>query len=313
MNNVTKKKYSKNNETFISGIIMDAILKKKNSLYFSNLIYPNINILLNSPLNLSDSSTPKSLEDETSCYEINKSDSFNTADLIRRLDSINSTDSNVSISTEISEVNSPKYYEYPNYVIKKGIINKINDDDSETITNTDIVLNINNKKINNNDDIKNENSILKSLSSKNIYDTESNDFLIISNLILISKLEPNQKLFISHNEITNEFCKIPFEIKIDNSYMPKISRWYYKQNRNETLLAIGKLFEISIEQFNLHKEINNNVEIKKYIELFKNSINGLNNLKITYSTDEETIKEIEIIINKLQNIIQNNFNYLKKI
>lgn len=226
MNNVTRKNNSKNN-TFISSIIMDSIIKKKNSIYYSNLIYPSILLGTSNDLN---EFSPKSLSDNS-----------------QNCDTPNSCE-----KKEKKIVDAP---------------------------------------------------ILKSLSAKNIYDVNSDDFLVISNLILLSKLEPNQKLFINYKENKNKFSKISFELKIDDSYIQKLSRWYYSQSRNETILALQKLFEVSIQQFNFHKDIKNNVEIKKYFDLFKNSLLGLNNLKITYSKDQEILKEIDIIIEKLENII----------
>lgn len=272
---------------------MDSIIKKKNSIY-SNLFYPSI--LLGSSNDLNEFSTKTLSDDLPNCNTPNNNEN------IKSMSSIQSTNSFESTSTDISDNNSPINYT-ANNIIKKAIIKKINsdDNDSETITDTNMILKINSEKIvkKNIDDV----SILKSLSEKNIYDANSDDFLVISNLILLSKLEPNQKLFINHRDTKNKFCKISFELKIDDSYIQNLSRWYYSQSRNETILALQKLFEVSIQQFYFHKDIKNNVEIKKYFDLFKNSLLGLNNLKITYSKDEEILKEIDTIIKNLENII----------
>lgn len=285
MNIVTRKK-SSNNNTFISNIIMDSIIKKKNSIYYSNLIYPSIF------LETSNEFSPKSFSDNSpNC------DTTNNCENIKSMSSIQSTNSFESTSTDISDNNSP-INNTVNNIIKK---NNSDDNDSETITDTSFILKINSEKI-----VKkniDETPILKSLSAKNIYDINSDDFLIISNLILLSKLEPNQKLFINYRETKNKCSKISFELKIDDSYIQKFTRWYYSQSRNETILALQKLFDVSIQQFYFHKDIKNNVEIKKYFDLFKNCLLGLNNLKITYSNDEDILKEIDIIIKKLENII----------
>jgi len=297
MNNVTRKNNSKNN-TFISSIIMDSIIKKKNSIYYSNLIYPSI--LLGTSNDLNDFS-PKSLSDNSpNC------DTPNSCEKIKTMSSIQSTNSFESTSTDISDNNSP-INNTANIIMTKAIIKKIYspESDSEIITDTNMILKINSEKKEKKNIV--DTPILKSLSAKNIYDVNSDDFLVISNLILLSKLEPNQKLFINHRENKNKFSKISFELKIDDSYIQKLSRWYYSQSRNETILALQKLFEVSIQQFNFHKDIKNNVEIKKYFDLFKNSLLGLNNLKITYSKDEEILKEIDIIIEKLENIIDTEY------
>lgn len=277
---------------------MDSIIKKKNSIYYSNLIYPSI--LLGTSNDLNDFS-PKSLSDNSpNC------DTPNSCEKIKTMSSIQSTNSFESTSTDISDNNSP-INNTANIIMTKAIIKKIYspESDSEIITDTNMILKINSEKKEKKNIV--DTPILKSLSAKNIYDVNSDDFLVISNLILLSKLEPNQKLFINHRENKNKFSKISFELKIDDSYIQKLSRWYYSQSRNETILALQKLFEVSIQQFNFHKDIKNNVEIKKYFDLFKNSLLGLNNLKITYSKDEEILKEIDIIIEKLENIIDTEY------
>lgn len=288
MNSVTRKKNSKNN-TFISSIIMDSIIKKKNSIYYSNLIYPSILLGTSNDLN---EFSPKYFSDN----------SPNSYENIKNMSSIQSTNSFESASTDISDNNSP-INNAANGIMSKAIIKKIysQESDSEIITDTNMILKINSEKKEKKNIV--DTPILKSLSAKNIYDVNSDDFLVISNLILLSKLEPNQKLFINQRENKNKFSKISFELKIDDSYIQKLSRWYYSQSRNETIMALKKLFEISIQQFYFHKDIKNNVEIKKYFDLFKNSLLGLNNLKITYSKDEEILKEIDIIIENLENII----------
>lgn len=252
---------------------MDSIIKKKNSIYYSNLIYPSILLGTSNDLN---EFSPKSLSDNSQ-----NCDTPNSCEKIKTISPINNT---------------------ANIIMTKAIIKKIysHESDSEIITDTNMILKINSEK---KEKKIVDAPILKSLSPKNIYDVNSDDFLVISNLILLSKLEPNQKLFINYKENKNKFSKISFELKIDDSYIQKLSRWYYSQSRNETILALQKLFEVSIQQFNFHKDIKNNVEIKKYFDLFKNSLLGLNNLKITYSKDQEILKEIDIIIEKLENII----------
>ena len=272
---------------------MDSIIKKKNSIYYSNLIYPSILLGTSNDLN---EFSPKSLSDNSQ-----NCDTPNSCEKIKTMSSIQSTNSFESTSTDISDNNSP-INNTANIIMTKAIIKKIysHESDSKIITDTNMILKINSEK---KEKKIVDAPILKSLSPKNIYDVNSDDFLVISNLILLSKLEPNQKLFINYKENKNKFSKISFELKIDDSYIQKLSRWYYSQSRNETILALQKLFEVSIQQFNFHKDIKNNVEIKKYFDLFKNSLLGLNNLKITYSKDQEILKEIDIIIEKLENII----------
>jgi hypothetical protein len=88
--------------------------------------------------------------------------------------------------------------------------------------------------------------------------------------------------------------------------MPKLTRWYYSQGRNETIYAINNLIDVSIEQFFLYKKLNNIVETNKYFNLLENCKIGLSNLKITYSTDSDIIQEIDKILGKINDFTCSN-------
>lgn len=120
-----------------------------------------------------------------------------------------------------------------------------------------------------------------------------NDDLLIKNLEILTNLNINQKLYINYLDNNN---KLNFEILFDESYFPQLSRWYYSQNRNITINAIEKLINLTIEQLNTYKEMSNEELVKNYKNLLNKSINGLNNLKITYQTDEESILKLNNII-----------------
>jgi hypothetical protein len=315
--NTNKKKSNTNNNTFINKILMDSLTKKKNFLNYTTVVYPNINSIIktdgvSSPI-LEGTLTPSFLQHKNSSnVEINKSDSISTVDLIKNLDSIKSQTSVQSSSTEISDYESTSPLvlkeENTNSMFKNIILNKLKKEeyeDSELIMDTNIMLNINKNKIDKINQNKKEQKINNDYNNTHIYDIESNDFLIISNLILISKLEPKQKLFVNYSQNFKNSV-IPFELKIDDSYIPKLSRWYYSQNRNDTISALEKLIDVSIEQFTMHRNMNNTVDVKKYFYIYKNSLIGLNNLKITYCADEITSKGIENIIEKIKNVIDKN-------
>lgn len=120
-----------------------------------------------------------------------------------------------------------------------------------------------------------------------------NDELLIKNLEILINLNINQKLYINYLDNNN---KLNFEILFDESYFPQLSRWYYSQNRNITINTIEKLINLTIEQLNTYKEMSNEELVKNYKNLLNKSINGLNNLKITYETDEESILKLNNII-----------------
>ena len=134
---------------------------------------------------------------------------------------------------------------------------------------------------------------------ENVFDLNEliDDFLLMTNLNILVNLEENQKLYINYTSNN----KLNLEILIDESYFPQISRWYYSQNRNNTINSIEKLINLTIHQMNCYKKFDNNEQYNKYKNLLIDSITGLNNLKITYNSDTESIFKINKIIDKINN------------
>lgn len=123
----------------------------------------------------------------------------------------------------------------------------------------------------------------------------NNEFLILSNLTVLSKIQKYDKLVIIVDK-NKENEKIDFEIKIDNTYIKSFSRWYYGQTRNLTIDYINKLVDIAILS---HNECNNNITMNKYITLLESAKIGLANLKFTYYYDQTIISNLDIIIEKI--------------
>lgn len=120
---------------------------------------------------------------------------------------------------------------------------------------------------------------------------------VFININLISKIEPNYKLFIN-----NKF------INIDTSYVQSISRWFFGNDRKTTIffvnLVINKSFEYCDKLLNTK-----NIDTKLLFRItsdIKNSINGLLNLKHTYSSDKLVQAEIDVIIENIRNKIELN-------
>lgn len=207
---------------------------------------------------------------------------FKTNETIKTSESFSSTSTDIIDSPKIEIINNK-----PNKSANSITLKTINDD-SEIITDINTVIKI-----------KEQDNIRKSMSTGNIYNN-TDDLLILANLNFLSKIEINQKIFIVYNEKNN---KINFELQIDNSYVQKISRWYYNQGRDKTIETLKILINISIEQLLLHIKLNNTIEIINYRILLKSSLNGLNNLKITYNIDKWIIDEIDLIIQKINEFI----------
>ena len=139
-----------------------------------------------------------------------------------------------------------------------------------------------------------------------------NDKLLIYNLLTLTKIEKNQKLSISFDNTSDN--KLNFQIDIDESYFPQLSRRYYNQNRHCTTNSIRCLIDYAVEQHDYYKSIENNEYIQKYTELLDKTKCGLLNLKFTYENDNEITDKINNIIDKIttfnnsKNIVNNKIN-----
>jgi len=131
-----------------------------------------------------------------------------------------------------------------------------------------------------------------------------------TNLFRLSKIEEGIKINITPDNI----------ITIEEPYMFQgLWRYYNNISRNDAILVIGKLFD-NIEGYynslyiktcilkNREKKINmpQNVvtEYKLIIEKMKCALYGITNLKLTYKTDDKTIKELDIILENVNKMIK---------
>lgn len=134
---------------------------------------------------------------------------------------------------------------------------------------------------------------------------------ILYKLKIISSIKQGDKLYCLDDNIF-----------IDNSYIQSISRYIHNQNRNDAIQNIQECIdnviyitdfiyrnEISVkknikekEQRQLNtffKECNDKILKKFYIKM-NNSIEGLNNLKLTYNEDLSIKTIIDLLIQKIQ-------------
>tara|TARA_B100001094_G_C17757680_1_gene588858 strand:- start:42 stop:521 length:480 start_codon:yes stop_codon:yes gene_type:complete len=122
---------------------------------------------------------------------------------------------------------------------------------------------------------------------------------ILLNLEIIRQINEGDKLAIDI---------LPGSIKLfvhSNTLFSGPKRWYNGYNREdnikfieELIVIIEKTSEIIID--GNHNELANNLK-----NAIKNSITGLNNLKITYINDSITIAKLTLIINRLNKVISN--------
>ena len=165
---------------------------------------------------------------------------------------------------------------------------------------------------------------------KNTIEEEKNNYLsiikimdkddILVNLKIFSKIKKNDKLSISENLL-----------EIENRYFASIRRWLNNDNRKDSLLYISsiidKAFSIidetySNEQRGRNENENNNNPVipfkeensellKKFSVELTNSINGLTNLKYTYTSDSLIQSKIDLLIDKVNIRIKKINNLLK--
>ena len=105
------------------------------------------------------------------------------------------------------------------------------------------------------------------------------------NLSLISKIEVGNKLIINEQFIT-----------IDNSYFGFIYRkYYYNMNREKILKYITYIYNLCFSILNKN-EFNEKDRVINYLNL---GLNGLNNIKQTYSDDKLVQAKIDVIIENI--------------
>jgi hypothetical protein len=134
------------------------------------------------------------------------------------------------------------------------------------------------------------------LHYKNNIEENIDNFIILSNLTLLSKVQKYDKLIIKKRQNKND---INFEIQIDNSYIPSIKRFFYGYDRDKTIEYLNKLINYGIEKYNEEKKNDNKIAMNKIASLLESSKLGLSNLKITYNTDQSITSKIDIIIDTI--------------
>lgn len=114
---------------------------------------------------------------------------------------------------------------------------------------------------------------------------------VFVNLTLIAKIEVGDKL------VRNKSDK---HLNIDTSYIQFITRWFRGNNRNTSLkfinLVLSKAFEIN----DIMLKEKNAQQLFRLTTDLKNSLNGLNNLKQTYSYDKLIQSEIDVMIDNIR-------------
>lgn len=122
---------------------------------------------------------------------------------------------------------------------------------------------------------------------------------IIKRFRILKEVKEYDKIWIDDikEKVDDEIIVIK-QFKIDNSYFPFVSRWWYSQNRETTINTI--INDTNYIHQNFHTL---NVSASQtIIILIKEALPGLLNLKKTYSTIHEHETKLAQVIEILNNI-----------
>ena len=143
-------------------------------------------------------------------------------------------------------------------------------------------------------------------NESNIKNMELSQEDIFVNLRLISKIE-----------VGNKLIQTDKHVNIDNSYFQSITRWFKGNNRKDSMMFINVILTKSFELNDklLHEKSDESAQILLRLNNdLKNSLNGLINLKQTYSSDKLVQSEIDVMIDNITSKLDlnsKNLNFTK--
>lgn len=127
---------------------------------------------------------------------------------------------------------------------------------------------------------------------------------VFVNLKLISKIEIGDKLIHTEGKFIN----------IDRSMFPFLTRWFQNVNRTKNVYFINNIlnnaFNYNDKLIDEQTEESASVLFRLTTE-FKNTINGLSNLRQTYCYDKLVQSEIDVMIENIRNKVEVNSKALR--
>ena len=128
-------------------------------------------------------------------------------------------------------------------------------------------------------------------------DMDKEELLI--NLKVLSQLQKNQKLISRGAYINIEIVSIIPEF---------LRRWNRQDNRHESIKKINSIVNRSVEFIaSWEKDLEDgeiNVDLDNMKQYLENALNGIKNLKETYATCVQTCARIDVIINKITDVLK---------
>ena len=127
-------------------------------------------------------------------------------------------------------------------------------------------------------------------------DMDKEELLI--NLKVLSQLQKNQKLISRGAYINIEIVSIIPEF---------IRRWNRQDNRHESIKKINSIVNRSVEFIiSWEKDLEDgeiNIDLDNMKQYLENALCGIKNLKETYATCVQTCARIDVIINKITDVL----------
>ena len=128
-------------------------------------------------------------------------------------------------------------------------------------------------------------------------DMDKEELLI--NLKVLSQLQKNQKLISRGAYINIEIVSIIPEF---------LRRWNRQDNRHESIKKINSIVNRSVEFIaSWEKDLEDgeiNVDLDNMKQYLENALNGIKNLKETYATCVQTCARLDVIINKITDVLK---------
>ena len=117
-------------------------------------------------------------------------------------------------------------------------------------------------------------------------------FNIITQLKVLSKVREGQKISIRNGTIYLD--------RNSDGIASSTKRWYYGDGRHKTYIFVKNLM------FNAIVSLTQTEEGDVIISAMKNSMSGINSLKVTYGDDDSVVAAYEVLTERMERVFKNN-------
>ena len=127
---------------------------------------------------------------------------------------------------------------------------------------------------------------------------------LLTDLNILNMIEPHVKLYIRNGSL---HLDKPHESSKIRKYVNSLVRWYNHDTRHNTLLHIQNMI---LHAFNRLQNLKNEASVDEswlvfmYTQKLDNARNGLQNLKQTYTNDDNFCSKLDILIERIEQQIK---------